>query len=202
MVPFFGASSIASTMLTTSFGRSSCPRLNGLTDFTDYSYAPEDTHHLAVLFPLQPDKPELIGIPLQNPMGWVSSLLIFLACTETIADIANSDLANPNAMARARRTPHQFDILTNDIGPGFGNNKHRGETPPPVGDTTGGTNSGDVLGMTPKISKNSILLTTAVGHTKSKVSLGATPTNFFGPDMSSTAVCNIGVGTHQTRPSG
>ena len=30
---------------------------------------PKDTHRLAVLFPSRPDEPDLIGIPLANPMG-------------------------------------------------------------------------------------------------------------------------------------
>ena len=73
---------------------------------------PKDTYHLAVLFPSQPNELELIGIPLRNPMGWVSSPPNFSACTETITDMANSDLSDPNAMALACHTLHQFDFLS------------------------------------------------------------------------------------------
>ena len=73
---------------------------------------PEDTHRLTVLFPLRPNEPDLIGIPLRNPMGWVSSPPNFSACTKTIADLANTDLSDPHAMARAWCAPHQFDVLS------------------------------------------------------------------------------------------
>ena len=73
---------------------------------------PEDTHRLAVLFPSRPNKPDLIGIPLTNPMGWVSSPPNFSACTETIADLANADLQDPAAMQHARITPHRLDVIS------------------------------------------------------------------------------------------
>ena len=72
---------------------------------------PEDTHRLAVLFPSRPEEPDLIGIPLANPMGWVSSPPNFSACTESIADLANMDLADPIAVAEAFKTPHRLDVI-------------------------------------------------------------------------------------------
>ena len=62
---------------------------------------PEDTPALAVLLPTRENEPPLIGIPLTNPMGWVSSPPNFSSCTETVADMANADLDDPVAMAKA-----------------------------------------------------------------------------------------------------
>jgi hypothetical protein len=73
---------------------------------------PEDTVHLAALFPSRPGEPKLVGIPLTNPMGWVSSPPNFSACTETIADLANVDLADPIAIEEARSTPHRLDVVS------------------------------------------------------------------------------------------
>ena len=73
---------------------------------------PEDTHCLAVLFPSRKDEPALVGIPLTNPMGWVSSPPNFTACTETICDIANKDLKNVAAVNLARITPHRLDVVS------------------------------------------------------------------------------------------
>ena len=73
---------------------------------------PEDTIHLAALFPSRPGEPKLVGIPLTNPMGWVSSPPNFSACTETIADLANVDLADPIAIEEARSTPHRLDVVS------------------------------------------------------------------------------------------
>eukprot|EP00536_Pseudo-nitzschia_multiseries_P017358 jgi/Psemu1/50546/gm1.50546_g len=69
---------------------------------------PEDTMKLAVLFPAQPGKAPLIGIPLTNPMGWKSSPPNFCAFTETIADLANAALST--GLAEARLTPHRLDL--------------------------------------------------------------------------------------------
>ena len=67
---------------------------------------PEDTHRLAVLFPSRENEPTLVGIPLTNPMGWVSSPPNFCACTETVCDMANADLNNVESMRKVRVTPH------------------------------------------------------------------------------------------------
>ena len=76
---------------------------------------PEDTHRLAVLFPSQEGEPPLIGIPLTNPMGWVCSPPNFSSCTETIADLANVDLSDSEAVMAARHTPHRFDTLSESV---------------------------------------------------------------------------------------
>ena len=81
---------------------------------------PEDTHQLGTLFPSRVGEPKLIGIPLTNPMGWVSSPPNFSACTETIADLANADLQNNSAMVAARATPHRLDNISEsepELGP-------------------------------------------------------------------------------------
>jgi len=76
---------------------------------------PEDTHRLAVLFPSRPDEPKLVGIPLANPMGHVSSPPNFSACTETVADLANAALADPIAREEARSTPHRLDVVSESL---------------------------------------------------------------------------------------
>ena len=68
---------------------------------------PKDTHQLAVLFPSRPNKPDLIGIPLANPMGWVLSPPNISACTETIAD-----LQDPVAIQHTQATPHRLDVVS------------------------------------------------------------------------------------------
>jgi hypothetical protein len=73
---------------------------------------PEDTMRLAVLFPSRPNEPNLIGIPMTNPMGWVSSPPNFCACTETVADLANVGINDKGAMTRARVTPHRLDLVS------------------------------------------------------------------------------------------
>ena len=76
-----------------------------------------DTAHLAVLFPTRDGEPPLVGIPLTNPMGWCDSPPNFSACTKTVADLANADLALPRCLAAARDRPHRLDEIS--------------ETPPP-----------------------------------------------------------------------
>lgn len=73
---------------------------------------PEDTMRLAVLFPSREGEPPLIGIPLTNPMGWVSSPPNFCACTETIADLANDSLNDKEALQHARLMPHPLDEVS------------------------------------------------------------------------------------------
>ena len=74
---------------------------------------PEDTHRLAVLFPSRKNEPALIGIPLTNPMGWVSSPPNFSACTETVCDMANADLKDVETLQLARNTPHRMVLFRN-----------------------------------------------------------------------------------------
>ena len=64
-------------------------------------------------FPLhKKNEPALVGIPLTNPMGWVSSPPNFSACTETVCDMANVDLKNVESMRNARTTPHRLDVVS------------------------------------------------------------------------------------------
>jgi hypothetical protein len=47
---------------------------------------------LRVVVPTFPGQPKIIGSPLVIPMGWMQSLPLFTAATETVADLANQDL--------------------------------------------------------------------------------------------------------------
>jgi hypothetical protein len=51
-----------------------------------------DVPKLGVLFPSADGEEYLVGSPLVLPMGWTESPKIFTAATETVADIANSQL--------------------------------------------------------------------------------------------------------------
>jgi hypothetical protein len=92
------------------------PVYKSKVDLSDGFYClwlrPEDTMRLAVLFPSQPNEPDLIGIPLTNPMGWVSSPPNFCAYTETVADLANEGIHNKETMTKTRTTPHRFDVVS------------------------------------------------------------------------------------------
>ena len=73
---------------------------------------PEDTHRLAILFPSRKDKLALVGIPLTNPMGWVSSPPNFSACTETACNMANKDLKDVDAVNLAWIIPQRLDVVS------------------------------------------------------------------------------------------
>ena len=51
----------------------------------------------------------MFGIPLTNPMGWVSSPPKCLVCIETTTDITNQDLSVRGAMDAAQTSPHCLD---------------------------------------------------------------------------------------------
>ena len=53
-----------------------------------------------------------MGIPITNPMGWVSSQPNFCACTETVCDMANADLKSVESMQKTRVTPHRLDVVS------------------------------------------------------------------------------------------
>jgi hypothetical protein len=90
----------------TKFGPVYMSKVDLLDGFYRLWLQPEDTMRLAVLFPSRPNEPDLIGIPLTNPMGWVSSPMNFCACTETVANLANEGIHNKETMTKARTTPH------------------------------------------------------------------------------------------------
>lgn len=71
----------------------------------------KDILHLTVLLPSYPGEPYLIGIPIQNLMGWISSAQFFSAYTKTVSDLANADLANKVVISVKQRTLHQFDVV-------------------------------------------------------------------------------------------
>ena len=54
--------------------------------------APEDVPSLGVCLPPGPDGKTLVTFPLVFPMGWVESLPLFCSVTETVADLANTEL--------------------------------------------------------------------------------------------------------------
>ena len=67
---------------------------------------------LAVLFLSRPGEDPLVGIPLTDPMGWCLSSPNFSACTEPVANLANTFLENPTKQATARMTPHCLNIIS------------------------------------------------------------------------------------------
>ena len=72
---------------------------------------PTDAPRLAVLFPSRPGEPKLIAVPMTLPMGWKESPPLFSAGTETVTDLANTDL-NTIGAAAFRNRPHRLDILS------------------------------------------------------------------------------------------
>ena len=58
--------------------------------------APSDIPKLGVVFPTLPGQPRLVAFPMVLPMGWKNSPPIFCTATETVADLANSSINNPN----------------------------------------------------------------------------------------------------------
>jgi hypothetical protein len=54
----------------------------------------DDIPKLGVVFPTLPGDEPLIAFPLVLPMGWTNSRPIFSTATETIADIANTQLSS------------------------------------------------------------------------------------------------------------
>jgi hypothetical protein len=71
---------------------------------------PHQIPALGVAFPPAPDGTELVAFPLVLPMGWVESLPLFCAATETIADLANSNIrsgvqAGPHRLREVANTP-------------------------------------------------------------------------------------------------
>ena len=93
------------------FGPVYMSKFDLLDGFYQLWVRPEDTHRLAVLFPSRKNEPALVGIPLTNQMGWVSSPPNFLACTETTCDMANDDLKDVDAMQLTHNTPHRLDAV-------------------------------------------------------------------------------------------
>ena len=54
----------------------------------------KDIPRLAVAFPSENQLDPLVALPLVLPMGWENSGPAFCAATETVADLANSDIKN------------------------------------------------------------------------------------------------------------
>ena len=70
---------------------------------------PTDAMRLAVLFPSQPGKEKLVGIPLTLPMGWAESPPAFCAVKEMVADLANWSLKGRRDVHTDR--PHRLDPI-------------------------------------------------------------------------------------------
>jgi hypothetical protein len=66
----------------------------------------EDVPKLAVMFPTAPGEEQLIGLPLMLPMGWKQPPTLFMAVTETVADLANDKL-----QSRQASMLHRLDVL-------------------------------------------------------------------------------------------
>ncbi|VEU33676.1 unnamed protein product [Pseudo-nitzschia multistriata] len=97
---------------------------------------PEDTICLAVLFPTREGEEPLIGVPLTNPMGWCSSPPNFSACTETVADLANSLLAEQGGLLRMRGRPHRLDEISESAGEAAEGEEHSLQAKLPSARTT------------------------------------------------------------------
>ena len=72
----------------------------------------QDTHCLAVLFPLHPGepKPDLYFAYKSNGLGAVATN--FSACTDIIADLANADFNDISAMTKACQMLQWFDVVS------------------------------------------------------------------------------------------
>ena len=64
----------------------------------------DDIPKLGVAFPTKPGEEQLVAFPLVLPMGWKNSPPIFSTVTETIADVANQQLASQTTPG-----PHPLD---------------------------------------------------------------------------------------------
>jgi hypothetical protein len=53
---------------------------------------PDDIPKLAIMFPTQDGEEQFTGLPLVLTMGWKQSHRLFLTSTETVADLANTNL--------------------------------------------------------------------------------------------------------------
>jgi hypothetical protein len=71
-----------------------------------------DVPKLGIMFMTSPGAEPLVGFPLVLPMGWMQSLPLFTTATETVADLANHQLAL-NAPCLA----HRLDLLSETTPP-------------------------------------------------------------------------------------
>ena len=74
--------------------------------FYSVGLAPEDVPSLGVCLPPGPDGKTLVAFPLVLPMVWVESLPQFCAVTDTVADLANTQLREKT---QRLCTPHRLD---------------------------------------------------------------------------------------------
>ena len=72
----------------------------------------EETHCLVVLLTTRKNEPALIGIPMTNPMGSLSSPPNFPACTETVANLANDNLDDGVVVADTCLRSHRLDVVS------------------------------------------------------------------------------------------
>jgi hypothetical protein len=79
------------------------------------------------MFPTAPGAEPLVGFPLVLPMGWMHSPPLFTAATETVADLANHQLAL-NAPCPA----HRLDLLSESAPPPGVQPTSRVHRPPPI----------------------------------------------------------------------
>ena len=98
-----------------SFGPVYISKINLSDGFYRLWISPSDTTRLAVIFPTRSGEPQLIGIPLTHPMGWISLPPNFCACTETITDLANAELISQPGLQRARSEPHRLDEISETV---------------------------------------------------------------------------------------
>jgi hypothetical protein len=65
---------------------------------------------LGVVVPTEAGEPQVITFPLVLTMGWMQSPLLFMAATETGADLANQAI-----QASAPVGPHRLDIVSKSL---------------------------------------------------------------------------------------
>ena len=87
------------------------------TDLSDGFYrvdlAPEDAPKLGLVFPTRPGEEALVAIPLVAPMGWRNSPPVFSTATETVADLTNTRLREPEYVPPR----HALDDLAEEVAP-------------------------------------------------------------------------------------
>ena len=87
------------------------------TDLSDGFYRvnlnADDAPKLGLVFPTRPGEEGLVAIPLVAPMGWKNSPPVFSTATETIADLTNARLQEPDY----KPPPHALDDMAEEVAP-------------------------------------------------------------------------------------
>ena len=91
------------------------PVMLNKTDLSNGFYCmdvnPDDAPNLGVVFPTNPGANPMVAVPFVLPMGWKNSPPTFSAAMETITNVANSRLRNPNYTP----PPHRLDHMVAEV---------------------------------------------------------------------------------------